>query len=69
MIDFEERTSIELIYLLITRCFLTLSPINNKMKQSIEKNKFINQTYGIIAELYKKIHEMFLRYSSKLTAE
>jgi hypothetical protein len=69
MIDFDERASIELVYLLITRCFLTLSPINNKMQQNIEKNRFISQTYGIIGTLYQKIHEMFLRYSKKLTAE
>lgn len=69
MIDFDERESVELMYLLITRCFLSISPINEEMCKLSEKNAFIKKTYDIVRTLYQKIHQMFLKYSKLLTKE
>lgn len=67
MLDFEERECVELMYLLVTRCFLNISPINEEMFKLKEKNAFIKQTEAIIKTLYQKISALFSKYSKLLT--
>jgi hypothetical protein len=52
MLDMTERVSIELIYLLSSRCFLNLSPIKLHMEKTKGKHLFVEQIYSIVNKLY-----------------
>ncbi len=65
----DERENVELMYLLITRCFLSISPIQEFMSQKDKGHLFISQTYPVIKQLYAKINDLFEKYSKMLTKE
>ena len=66
MLDLGERAVVEMMYLLLSRCLVTMSDINERLHT--EKNNFqVRNVSKIVSGLYKEVMERWEEYSVKLT--
>lgn len=67
LLNFEERETIEFAYLLLSRCFLNMSPLKEEIKGNPYPHKAFFSLNDQINHLYGQVKEKFEEYSQKLT--